>query len=773
MSKSAKAWLLPWAFCSRLCVLLALAVGPVQAGPLALESVPAPLRPWVAWALEGNTSYRCPANAEDGQAHFCLWPRELALDLTQAGGQFQLDVTVYAPATEVPLPGEAERWPQEVRANGAPVPVVEAQAQPALRLDQGTYRITGVLRWAQLPQNLPLPPQVGLVRLRIDGAQRSPQIDAKGRLWLREERAQGQDADAATLRTFRLLDDDLPARLDTHFELSLAGKPREVKLAAALLPGFVPEALDSPLPARLGADGVLTLQARAGNWAISLRSRRSAPLLAVRLPAQARGEEVWSIAHHNALRLVQVTGVPAVDPRQVSMPEAWKGLPAYRLRPGETLRLSVAREGAAQADADRLSLARELWLDFDGGGYTFRDHIVGSLSRNWRLEALPPAVLGRVSLAHVDQPVTRRQGGQSEGVEVRHGQLDLSADGRLEGRPGAFSAGGWAVDFRHVAATVHLPPGWRLLHALGVDQARGSWVSAWTLWDFFFVLLCALGAGRLFGWGTGALLGAALVLSWHMPHAPGLPWVALLGFLGARRALPEGRLRLIADWGARACFAVIALLLVPYAVEQCRFSLHPGLASPLRTDPPPAVESDHVPPSRERAGEAPAAPAAADAPESIAKKALVTGISTDSASSQRVRGATLAEVDPGVTVPTGPGLPTWTWTAHQLRWQGPVEQSQQLHLLLLPPAGEVALRLGGLALLLAALWAVGRRRLSSPPASVAALGVLALALAECARAGSGRPGCPNRCPSGCLGRGKPWPLPRRKPAAQVGRAAHQ
>ena len=70
-----------------------------------------------------------------------------------------------------------------------------------------------------------------------------------------------------------------------------------------------------------------------------------------------------------------------------------------------------------------------------------------------------------------------------------------------------------------------------------------------------------------------------------------------------------------------------------------------------------------------------------------------------------------AAVDPKSVVQTGPGLPGWTWTAVTLEWSGPVDRDQQLHLVLLPPAANLALtvvRTLLLALLLARL--VGLRR---------------------------------------------------------------
>src|SRR5262249_45418921 len=44
------------------------------------------------------------------------------------------------------------------------------------------------------------------------------------------------------------------------------------------------------------------------------------------------------------------------------------------------------------------------------------------------------------------------------------------------------------------------------------------------------------------------------------------------------------------------------------------------------------------------------------------------------------------QIDPNAMVQTGPGLPHWSWRTIPLRWSGPVEHGQRLHLYWLSPA---------------------------------------------------------------------------------------
>jgi hypothetical protein len=690
------------------CVVLACAGGVVAAAPMSRSDVPASLRDWLPWAMHGQAQALCPApyNSNDGKA--CVWPARLVLKAAAEGATFSLEVQVFSGPSMVTLPGEAALWPQSVKADGQAVPVVAQGDAPQVQLQPGKHVLEGVIPWRAMPQDLPVPREVASLLLWVDGVPVSRAPDAEGRVWLKQPPQEAQSSDSVTVHTTRLVDDQVPMTVTTHFDIAMAGKAREIELPAALLPGFVAKGLQSDLPVRLKDDGKLVVQARPGNWTIELSGRLMSPVMAVSLPkASTQAEEVWSFSAHNDVRLVSVEGVSSVDPKQVAMPEAWRAYPAYRLKPGDTLKLVQTRRGNPVPNPDSLRIARKLWLDFDGGGYTIHDDITGTLSRSSRLEMAAPAALGRASVDESDQPITRMKPQGPDGLEVREGTAKVSADSRINSDDRTLPATGWAVDFNQASAVLNLPPGWRLLHATGVDQAEGSWLSQWTLWDFFFVLLSALAAGRLFGVQGGALLGAALVLTWHMPGAPHSLWLVFLGLHGLDKVLPVGKLRALSNWAQWLSAALIVLALLPYAVDQIRLSMYPALERPWQ--------------SMGEANEAPLptpVPAAAEMPRESAQSEASEYSSMDGRYSvsksapapapAKVAAPRLEEVDPGAKVQTGPGLPGWQWNAHRLSWQGPVQQGQSLRLMLLPPAGTVALRLGGLLLLVLAWWRLAR-----------------------------------------------------------------
>ena len=150
------------------------------------------------------------------------------------------------------------------------------------------------------------------------------------------------------------------------------------------------------------------------------------------------------------------------------------------------------------------------------------------------------------------------------------------ADSRLP-RGGPLRAVGWSADVEALAATLHLPPGWTLLAATGVDQAPGAWTGRWTLLGFFFVLVVALATGRLFGraWGVIALL--AVVFLYDEPGAPFLVWLSLLGATALSAVAPEGWLRRLARIWRGASLLALLVILVPFVRDQVLGALYPQI----------------------------------------------------------------------------------------------------------------------------------------------------------------------------------------------------
>jgi hypothetical protein len=274
-----------------LAAALVLLATPLSAAPLARGDVPEPLRPWVDWVLRGHESETCPFLHAQGEKQ-CVWPGRLELALDARGGRFVQELYVAA-ESEVPLPGAAESWPEDVRVDGAGAPVFERGGRPALRLARGVHKLEGRFVWSTLPPLLVIPAETGVVALRVGGASVPfPRRDAEGRLWLRDAEAAPEPREAedqVQIKVHRRVVDEIPLLLETRIMLRVSGAARDEQLGRALPDGFVPTALLGPLPARLEPDGRLRVQVRPGNWLFTLAARSEGPVASLTLPAQPEG----------------------------------------------------------------------------------------------------------------------------------------------------------------------------------------------------------------------------------------------------------------------------------------------------------------------------------------------------------------------------------------------------------------------------------------------------------------------------------------------------
>ena len=292
-------------------------------------------------------------------------------------------------------------------------------------------------------------------------------------------------------------------------------------------------------------------------------------------------EEIWSFEAQRDLRVVELSGAPLIDPSQSGLPPEWKGLPAYRLASGDTLRLEEKQRGNPASAAGNLQLRRDLWLDFAGRGFTVKDNLWGSLPLRSRLEMDGEFRLGRAE-ANGQAGDDHVLAGQSGRGNARRSYERAGLEPFRSGQ-GRLPATGWNQDFQGVQATLHLPPGWKLIHAEGPDGVTGSWINDWSLWDVFLLCILTLGVLRLAGMVPALIAVAAFVLLSQEAGLSGLLWLNLLAALGLWKALPAGRLRNWANVYRIASLTVMAAIWIPFAIVHARKALYPQLDGPGST----------------------------------------------------------------------------------------------------------------------------------------------------------------------------------------------
>lgn len=688
-------------------------------------AVPAPLEPWRQWVLDQHRDLTCPPHYASLGERFCRWPGRLILQADSRGANFLQEWQLYSDGW-ITLPGDTQHWPQEVQVDDLAMAVIEHEGVPAVHLPAGKHQVQGVIRWDTMPTRLALPPDTGLLALTLQGKPvPQPSIDSGGGVLFGENSATESVADSLSMQVFRQVQDDIPLQMETVLRFRVAGRDRELLLGQLLLDGFVPLALETQLPARIEQDGRLRVQLRAGAWEVRLSARAEGQPLTFasrKMDQSWPAEEVWSMRDNRSMRQISVSGPAAIDPSQTDMPAAWRELPAWLMRAGDALVITENQRGDLLTDAatsgEELALARELWLDFDGGGMTSRDRVTGLLKHSVRFSTVPEQLLGRAEVNGEPQLITRLEGEQTEaGIELRPGPLDLLSISRLE-QPSHFNATGWQHDFSSVSARLNLPPGWMLLHATGADSASGSWLANWNLWAIFLVLIVAATSARLLGWPAGLVALLALLLTYHSANAPVFFWLAALLGVALVQVLPEGRLRQWLGIYNALVFVALVLMLLNFAVDQARRSIYPQLelgSYATIQQGGGSVASDDM-----ARMEAPV-PAAAPLEEVIVTAQKDTRSGADDGATYRqdymvsamksARAGLRMGYDTNANVQTGPGEPAWQWQSVALGWSGPVTQAQTLQLYLLSPAlhrlwnlASVLLVFGFAGFLLRAAW---------------------------------------------------------------------
>ncbi len=704
-----------------LCALL-LTVGFVNAARAEKIAIPQDLQQWVPWVLHEQQEKTCTLLTASGGKKYCTWPSRLNIDVQTDGARFSQQWRIETRSL-VPLPGNSPFWPEHVQVDGKNILLSKQNLSPAVWLEPGSHTVTGKFRWNEIPENILIPPETGLVDLTVLNKKiANLQLDSAGKLWLQHKTSK-IPADQASLnvQVFRQVQDGVPLTEQLHILLTVSGKPRQITLGLTTGRLFVPLEVQSPLPVRLDKSGRLRLQVRPGQWQLrlTLRNTTAKPpeqLTMGTIDGVWPDEEIWVFAADPKLRQIDITGVRSVDPSRTSLPKEWTTLPAYLIKTGESMTLVEKNRGNPHPSLNRLTLHRTIWLDEQGTGFTASDAITGTMTKGWRLNVASSQSLGKVEAQGVPSLITRLKDSEESGVEVRQGRLDLQAESRIDvpvslGKV-TIPALGWSHTFQQLSAELQLPPGWKLFTATGIDKVS-TWLNRWTLLDLFLVMMIALATARILGLGWGMVAFITLVLSYHQPGVPKLLWLPLLVLLGIQKMITARSGERFCRIGGLIVLIALVVTSVPYMINEIRIGLYPQLehGKYYRI----TQDFDQLPVSRSAQNDILAEKAVMD--ESVvASSGIKTkryGGSVRSMPQPYTQKNKTLQVDPQDMIQTGPGLPEWKWKTIQLHWNGPVTPDQQLSLYLLSPRVNTILAFVRVLLLTLLLGGFLRRCLGS------------------------------------------------------------
>lgn len=659
--------------------------------------VPEPLKPWQEWVLYGVEEKLCPTPYNNSDTHVCVWPTDLQLTVDNTEAKFTQKVVNYVQGW-VPLPGNVDAWPLDVKVNGKPAAVLSHTDLPAVFVDAGELTITGQFLWDATPDFLQLPANLGTLTLTVAGKLIDQAVrDQQGKVWFKPqvvEELLNEQADSLTITAFRLFQDSIPLIDNTFLRLKATGKVREVNIGPVLLKDSLPMMLKSPLPARIEDNGMLRMQVKPGVWDISIKSRFLGKQQSLALPtisAPWPSVEVWSFAPQNELRLVEIEQGKSIDPQQTDMPQAWKAYPSYLLEQGKSISIVEKRRGQEKQPSD-LTLTRNLWLDFQGNGFIAQDVVRGNVNDSWRLQSLNPFALKRVTIDGQDKLITQIDANSPPGVEVRQGHVNLTAVSRVADKPFKLPAVGWDFNVRQLSTILYLPPGFKLIGAWGADTVTHAWVQEWTLLDLFLVLIMAAAVAKLLGLGWGLITLVTMILTYREVGAPIYSWLNLIAALALYKVLPQGQARKLFLYYSRISFVVLAIVALPFMIKQIREAIYPQLTAPNQSYVANAdMQEREAMQNMVAVPQSPRAAVSAMGEMASKSKSLMTEQSMDAsvASGGANRDMNpepppLEEYDANAKIQTGPGIPTWKWDVAQLIWNGPVLKEQKITLWILP-----------------------------------------------------------------------------------------
>ena len=672
-----------------------ISVNVLMAKEISQRYIPEELKEWKQWVLYQKDKEFCPFDYNNENNKHCAFISQLNFELDNDSGHFSISGILFKDQW-INLPGQTGCWPSSVFNNKNQLLVIEKQNHPSVYLPEGEFHISGKFYYQQQPDVLWIPQNFGLISLIVNTQKiLSPYISSDHRLWLDVNTIQKPQDNRLQMSIYRLITDDIPMTMEHCFKFSVSGKSREELFSKILPENSQVLGITSPLPVQIENNQNLRIHLSQGEWEILITTRFNKSINKLTSDFLSGKSEIWSFQAKNHLRMVKLMNVNGADPKNAGVPQQWQHYPAYYIQPNQSIFIQEQRRGDPNPSPDQLNLNRTLWLDFKGNGYTIHDNLNGKIHKNWRLNVVDDIQLGRVSFSNEDQLITTDNKNQT-GVEVRTGQINISADSRYTKNIRKLPAIGWDHSMNQVKTNLNLPPGWRLLTASGVDTVTGSWFERWQLLDFFIALIIVMAIYHIknIQWAFLGLI--TMIVTFHEPSAPRLTWLHLLAVIALLHVVPKGRFQSAIRLWFIAAIIMFSVYVLPFMMHQIRSGCFPQLETNTRSH-----ELNRINYSRQQKNKLPSS----TKNDSFLYKEKVL------ASPQRTIGTKQYSKDQFLSdavVQTGPGLPQWRWHSVQLTWNGPVDKSQIIKLWLISPSLNLFLSL--LRVIMVALLIIGIAR---------------------------------------------------------------
>ncbi len=659
------------------------------------EAVPKELVPWINWVMFDYNGDSCPFYYASSDSMVCEWSTPLILTVKPKGVHFSFQRRLYRKAWTV-LPGGDTLWPRQVVVDGKQVPVLKKQGAPSLFLSAGTHVISGTAEWQRKPKFLRVPADIPVVAVLSNGKRLMVTPDKESRVWFDQPAVEDEKAESERvgITVYRNVKDDIPLIMVSQMRLSVSGREREITTGQLIPEGFAVVSVSSPLPLRIEHNGSVRIRVKAGEWTITVTARQtrfSSSIKAEKRSPLWPEQEIWFYTADTAIRDSVVKGVPAVDTSHMDIPAEWRSLPAFLVKNGTLFTIVERARGQSQTPPDQPKINRQLWLDFDGEGFTFSDTVTGVVHKRTRMSMVSGFQLGSVTVNGQPQLITRIKNDEP-GVEVRKGRLDMTVVGRCTASPTAMPLTGWKNDADAVSLHLHLPPGWQLFYVSGADYVSNSWVSSWDVWDLFVLFLLVVLTTRLISVWAGLISLVTGALIFHDESSLLIVWIGVTLLLSAISAIPSDKMHILRKISRFVLYFLFALLFVDvlmFSVNNVRIALYPQLEHNREIARYQSVVSSMTKSKHSTT---------LKRTEAMLDKTAVGGGVRSNEQKPAVN-KQWEEYDVADNIQTGPGVPAWRWNSVTIKRSGPVIVSDTVSLYVMPPFVTIVLRLLKIVLL--------------------------------------------------------------------------
>ncbi|MGM0418880.1 MAG: hypothetical protein ACQEQS_09175 [Thermodesulfobacteriota bacterium] len=489
---------------------------------------PDDLEKWKSFVVHGEEKYYCPPLFNDDDKFYCSFPGILNIDIYKNRIDFKQNFTLFQ-KTGVKLPGSRKHFPDNVKIDNKPAPASFFEGSPAVFPEKKHFTVTGSINFEKIPDFIKIPDSAAGFNISLKtGLVKDPYTDHSGRLWLNKpfEKKEKSPENYTKVTVFRKIKDSIPSEIVSLYRINISGSKRQEKISAGKIPGKI-SYVKSPVPLRINNDNTFTIQAEPGTYEIILKNLIPRPLTQAGPFETGYKEEI--IVHENSpgVRSTSWKGPVPVDPLTTSMPQSWKKYPAYILNPDEKIKIKETARGKDIKKPD-LNLKREIWLDFKGSGATVKDNITGTLYTSFfaGIDKSKDLIPGKIDVNDQTMIITEKE--NLRGVFLKSGVTNIESVLRKNTNEKNFTKA-WNIDFADISGSINIPRAWTPVYVSGADlSGRPTFISKWTLLDFFVLCILFLSAYKIWNLKWGIIFFICLGAIYHKFYIPPYLWIFLI-----------------------------------------------------------------------------------------------------------------------------------------------------------------------------------------------------------------------------------------------------